>query len=93
MPTNIEDKMTPSLAKIKKQLAKLPKQAYEVFLKNTPIKSGNARKNTRLVGEEIRANYDYATVLDKGHSKQSRQGMTKPTGDFIIKEVDKIMRK
>ena len=89
----IQDKMSPSLLKIQKELDKLPKQAYEVFLKNTPKKSGNARRHTKLQGDTIHADYDYATALDKGWSKQSPQGMTKPTEQFIKTKADKIVRK
>lgn len=61
----------------------LAKEAYEFFRKETPIRTGNARDNTRLMGDEIWADYAYAQRLDSGYSKQSPAGMTKPTEKFI----------
>lgn len=72
-----------------KQLAE---DAYDVFIKNTPVDTGNARANTNLVGTEIRASYPYAAVLDRGRhmtsrgargSLQSPKGMTEPTIKFV----------
>jgi hypothetical protein len=58
---------------------KLVEVGYPVFLKNTPVRSGNARKKTVNAGTEIDANYPYAVGLDQGRSKQSPTGMVKPT--------------
>jgi hypothetical protein len=52
---------------------------YPVFVKNTPIDTGNARAKTTKTATEIQASYPYAKRLDQGYSKQSRDGMTKPT--------------
>jgi hypothetical protein len=89
----IRDKMTPSLAKIQQQLNKLPQQAYEVFVANTPVNSGNARRRTQLKGSTIEANYAYATRLDQGYSQQKPKGMTEPTDKFIRTQLTKIIRK
>ena len=83
------DRITPSVKKINKKLSLLPKQAFEVFLKNTPIDNGYARNHTSLRQDTIVADYSYAKKLDKGYSKQAPQGMTDPT----IKEVEKILKK
>jgi hypothetical protein len=88
-----KDKMTPSLAKIQQQLNKLPQQAYEVFVENTPVNSGNARRRTQLKGSTIEAKYAYATRLDNGWSKQSPKGMSEPTDKFIRTQLTKIIRK
>lgn len=57
----------------------MPK-AYDYFKGVTPIKNGNARRNTRLDNQNtIRTNYKYAGVLDSGRSKQAPQGMSEPT--------------
>jgi hypothetical protein len=64
-----------------------------VFVSVTPKDTGNARRQTRLSGNTIEANYSYAGALDKGWSKQAPQGMTKPTERFIKNRLDKIMRK
>jgi hypothetical protein len=70
----------------------LASAAYKTFKDITPIKSGNARKNTHLNGNTIEADYDYAGVLDAGRgvrdgrmrgSDQAPIGMTKPTIEFI----------
>lgn len=85
--------MTPSLQRINNALDKLPKEAYDVFKDETPIKTGNARRRTRLQGEQIKADYPYATELDAGKSKQSPEGMSKPTEEYITKRVNAIMRR
>lgn len=47
-----------------------PKKVYEEFKDNTPIDGGNARRKTKLrktsQGSEIKADYDYSGVIDKG---------------------------
>lgn len=53
--------------------------AYKAFVKNTPIRSGNARRKTKKSGNTIDANYPYAQRLEEGYSKQAPQGMTEPT--------------
>ena len=63
--------------------------AYKVFYKNTPVRSGNARRNTDLRQDEIQANYPYATRLDQGYSKQSPQGMVEPTMKWLEQYVRK----
>jgi len=82
-----------SLKKKERQIKKLPAEAFRVWVKNTPVRTGNARSSTRLVGNEtIHANYEYAVPLDNGHSKQSPQGMVKPTTAFIRRRLAQIMR-
>lgn len=89
----VSDNITPSLKRIARDLKNLPKLAHAEFVKNTPIKGGNARRNTRLQGRDIVAAYPYARRLDEGYSKQSPQGMSKPTEAYVKRETDKIMRK
>lgn len=93
--------MSSSLKRIQKKLSNVPKEAYKEFVKNTPIKTGNAKRNTKLKGKTIEANYAYAKVLDKGRhmtsrgmrgSEQAPEGMTKPTEDFIKKRIGQIIR-
>ena len=86
------NKMTNSLKKIQKKLDNLPKEAFTEFVKETPIRSGNARRNTKLQGKTINANYAYAKRLNEGYSKQSPEGMSKPTEDFIKKRVAAILK-
>lgn len=67
--------------------------AYTVFYKNTPVRSGNARRNTELRRDEIQANYAYATRLDEGYSKQSPKGMVEPTIKWLQDYVRKQGKK
>lgn len=57
----------------------IAKEAFGAWYKNTPIRSGNARRHTDLRGNIIEANYPYAVRLDHGWSKQSPKGMLEPT--------------
>ncbi len=93
--------MSSSLKRIQNKLNNVPKEAYKQFVKNTPIKTGNARRNTKLKGKTIEANYQYAQVLDKGRhmtnrgmrgSEQAPEGMSKPTTEFIKQTIDKIIK-
>lgn len=82
-----------STARIQRKLATIPRRAYKEWLKNTPVRTGNARRSTKFRRKDtIEAQYAYAKRLDEGYSKQSPDGMSKPTGDFIQREVDRIMR-
>jgi hypothetical protein len=67
----------------------LAQEAYDYFRSITPIRTGNARRNTRLRGDEIRADYAYATRLDEGSSRQAPNGMTEPTTKFIQEYIKK----
>lgn len=53
--------------------------AYKAFVKNTPIRSGNARRKTKKIGNTIDADYPYAQRLEEGYSEQAPNGMTEPT--------------
>ena len=87
-----KDTITPSIAKIKAALQRLPKAAFEDWVKTTPIASGNARRKTRLNQNTIEAAYPYAQRLDEGYSKQAPKGMSEPVQKFIEREMKKIMR-
>jgi hypothetical protein len=63
-------------------------KAFEYFKRITPVDTGFARRNTRLVNNAIVAKYVYAPILDRGRhmtnrgmrgSKQAPDGMSKPT--------------
>jgi len=87
------DLITPSLTRIDQQLRKLAADAFDIFYKNTPRRTGNARSKTRLSGSEIQANYPYAERLDAGYSPQRPEGMTKPTEKFIQQRTREIIRR
>lgn len=89
----INDTITLSLEKIQSQLDRLPQQAYDVWIQSTPVRTGNARRRTRLRGNEIDARYPYAVPLDQGRSRQAPDGMVKPTERFIEQQLRKIIRK
>lgn len=93
------NKITPNIRRITSQLRNLPKEAYKEFVDNTPKKTGNAKRSTKLEGNKIIADYNYAGVLDKGRhmtnrgmrgSKQAPKGMTKPTIEFIKSRLKQI---
>lgn len=86
-----QNTITPVLKNIQRKLDNLPKEAEKVFVQNTPIRSGNARRNTKLSKDTIVANYPYAQRLNEGYSKQKPEGMVKPTEEFIIRRFKEIM--
>lgn len=84
--------LTNNLKKIQRKLNKVPDEAYKVFVDNTPVRSGNARRRTKLKNKEtIVADYPYAQRLDDGYSKQSPKGMINPTIAFIRKRIKEIL--
>jgi len=92
MNLQFSNNLTPLLKKQQQAIKKIPDEAYKVFVKETPVRSGNARRKTKLKGKkEIVADYAYAERLDQGWSKQSPEGMIKPTEDYIIDRFNKIV--
>lgn len=89
----IKDAATPSLKKIENFLQSVPSKAHKFFVDSTPRNTGNAKRNTRLQGDTIRAAYPYATDLDKGSSRQAPKGMTKPTSDYVNKLIRQGVKK
>jgi hypothetical protein len=59
------------------------------FMKSkTPIRSGNARRNTKQKSKtSILADYAYADRLDNGWSKQAPNGFTEPTIEEIETQI------
>ena len=99
-------KIEKQLDKIKKDLTaeNLATVAFDYFrdgkrvsgvpgnLKGTPRDSGNARRNTKLSGNTILAQYPYAGRLDDGYSSQAPDGMSNPTAEYISKYIDKYSK-
>lgn len=81
--------ITDRLNKILKTLdnKNIAKEAHRTFKDVTPIKTGNARRNTNLMGNQIDANYPYALPLNQGSSRQAPEGMTVPTIEAIRKYI------
>lgn len=70
----------------------LEEAALKQFIKNTPVRSGNARRNTKLRGSKIVADYPYSERLDQGYSNQSPRGMVEPTEQWIQREVERRLK-
>ena len=92
--------ITSSINSIQSKIKKVPKDAFDVFYNQTPVRTGNAKSKTRLRGDTIEADYNYAKVLDKGRhmtnkgkrgSNQAPRGMTKPTVEFIKRRMKQIL--
>lgn len=82
------------LTKLENLKDKIMPKALDYFKSQTPKRSGNARGRTRLDSSKtIQANYAYAERLDQGSSKQSPQGMTKPTGKYIQQLVSNYVKR
>jgi hypothetical protein len=91
---NIDDGLSRVLKGMETELRKYPDEAEAKFISLTPVKSGNARRNTNLNNQQIiEAKYPYAERLDTGWSKQAPQGMTKPFEAWINAKVRKIFGK
>lgn len=86
------DLVTPLLNRQIREISRVPAESARVFRDNTPKKTGRARRNTRLVGDTIRADYPYAVALDQGRSAQAPRGMVQPTIDWIRNRLNKIFR-
>ena len=89
----VNDLITADLQRKSRQLAQVPRDAYDFFKKTTPYRTGNARRKTRYKNKTIVAGYPYAQKLDDGYSKKAPDGMTNPTIEFIRNQVRRLMRK
>lgn len=90
----IDNKISGDIKRKIAQLQALPVQALDEFVDLTPIRSGNARRNTRLRNRDtISANYPYAQRLDQGYSRQAPQGMTRPWERWIANRLRQIFGK
>lgn len=62
----------------------LPRDMHRQFVDETPVRTGNARRNTDLRSNEIQANYPYAVRLEKeSWSRQAPNGMSEPTIEWV----------
>ena len=68
---------------------------FTYYKKETPKKGGNARNKTKFnkSRNSINSNYDYAGRLDSGWSKQAPKGFTKPSLNFLEKQITRKFRK
>lgn len=89
-----------NLTQFNKQMSKaltalddLPEFAQQAMKSNTPIRSGNARRNTNLRGNTVIANYPYALRLEDNYSTQTEgKGIIAPTEQDIQREVDRRLK-
>jgi len=89
----VKDTITPALLAIAKGLKDLPDEATKYWKSITPVDTGNAKRRTKKSKKGVNADYEYASYLDKGHSKQAPDGMSEPTRKHIDKIVKKLMKK
>lgn len=85
------NEIAPRLISIDRQLKEIPRKGHTYFVSVTPKDTGNAKNKTKLVQDTIKAEYPYATRLDRGYSKQAPQGMSKPTISYLQQLVRKII--
>lgn len=93
MTIRITDNISKSLRKIQTSIDQVPEAAYAYWRSITPVRTGNARRKTRLNQNTIEANYPYAQVLDSGASRQAPKGMSEPTTQYLDREYRKRIRK
>ena len=99
----VKDDITKMTKRIRTELRRYPVEAEAEFKSLTPVRTGNARRQTNLVNNsEIHANYQYADVLDAGRhlttrgmrgSTKAPKGMTKPFMAWAKKKLAYIFRK
>jgi len=76
------------------KLAKtVAKKTYTYFRDITPERTGNAKRRTRLKDTTITADYNYASKLDEGYSRQAPEGMTQPSIDYMEKTFNDEVKK
>lgn len=82
--------IAPELRRKSRKLRELPKKTHTKFVSETPVRSGNARRRTRLQGDTIVADYPYASRLEDGWSRQAPDGMSEPTWRWFVVQVRRI---
>lgn len=90
--TVVSIQIAPELRRKIRALDRLPRATHAEFVRQTPIRSGNARRQTRLVGDTISADYPYASRLENGWSRQAPTGMSEPTWRWFVVQVRNIFR-
>lgn len=90
----VKDNFSSALKEMRKELYQYPKDAQGKYISLTPVRSGNARRHTKLENSQtIHANYAYATRLDNGYSKQAPNGMTQPFEQWVKNKMKRIFGK
>ena len=90
---NMDTSKVEALLKANEDLdEKLKQEGYRYFKSITPIRTGNARRNTFRNGDDIVGNYPYAQRLDEGYSKQAPRGMSDPTMDYMEQLFEQLLK-
>lgn len=75
-------------------LARLPEDFVKEVRANTPIDTGNARRNTNLLKTlndiTVKSDYPYARRLDEGWSRQAPDGFVKPSIEWLRNRLRRI---
>lgn len=80
--------ITGALSRLQDQISDLKRDAHRNFVRETPVRTGNARKNTVLKGDQIQANYPYSVRLEKqSWSRQAPNGMSEPTIEQLRAQI------
>ena len=87
------DNITPDINRLLKSIDQLPEGAFREWRDQTPVRTGNARRRTRLSGDTIQAAYQYAVPLDRGSSPKAPDGMSRPTLEWLRRRMRQILRK
>ena len=71
----------------------LVEELLPIVKKETPIRSGNARRKTKQQRNQIKSDYPYAGRLNDGWSKQAPKGFIEPSLKQLDRVVEKQLRK
>lgn len=80
---------------IDKAITDSMQDTFKYYIKETPVKGGNARRRTKFNKNRnsINSNYDYAGRLDSGWSKQAPKGFTEPSIDQLDKLISNYIKR
>lgn len=74
-----QGRISARLQDLQRKVSEIKDFAADEFRKVTPIRTGNARSNTRRIAQGVEGAYPYANRLNEGYSSQAPAGMTDPT--------------
>lgn len=77
------------MSKIRRELPTIVREGHREFVRVTPKDTGNAKRKTDLIRNEIQGNYPYSVKLQNGYSKQAPDGMR----DDAIARMRTVIRK
>lgn len=78
---------------IERDLKNLPREFLPIVRRETPIDTGRARQSTVIHDQNtIRSDYPYAGRLNRGWSRQAREGFVKPSLIWLYRRIRQIFR-